>query len=470
MKMKENTKSKRNGERGALDIFVVLICLGGAFFGIYMFWQDLNKTLTKISETPIGTISYKYNGVQRRFSDRFMWSQLQTESPVYNGDIVRTAELSDATVTFQDETSIDLAENCLIQIFYGAEGARLELSSGTITVNAKSGMAIVSGGTELFLNAGAVVTTGAAGGELDIRVTSGTVTLNSGDLSSGGLSPPGGLLQTIEAGTSVSVTADGRVETPPRVIVLSPLPDAEIPGAENNARQIPFSWEKSHFSSNEEVRLEIATGRHFIQLTKSLDTPEDGTAVSLPPGTWWWRAYPRSQAEGHGAAIGKLTVIPPPATEPPAAPAVVETPAVRQTPAAPRPPAATPAPLPPLAAPGNMRPAAGFTIGAAEARRSRSITFFWDAVTGANAYDFKLYRERVGGTPVLTIRNTGTSYTINDISTLDNGNCLWQVEALNISGTPRRGRSAESRFVIDIPPPAQPRLGVSGAIYDDETN
>jgi hypothetical protein len=382
MKMKENTTSKRSlafppwtaKKLAWPDIFVILICLGGAFLGIALFWQDLNKTLAKLSETPVGIISYKYNGVQRRFSDRLMWSQLQTESPVYNGDIIRTAPLSDAIVTFQDENSINLAENCLIQIFYGPTGARIELSGGTLSATAASGgLVIASGNREITLNAGTTVTANAAGTDVDIQVTGGTVTLNAG-----------GNTQTIEAGTAVTVSEDGRIGT-------MPLPLPEPP-----------------------------------------QQPEVVPAVVPAP--------------------------PPVPAAPPTPPVAAVAPPV---PAAPPTPAPAPLPLP---APGNMSPAAGFIIDVAEVRRSRSITFSWSAVAGANAYNFTLYRGNGNGTPVVTARTAGPSYTISDISALDNGNFIWRVEALSGS---QRGQNAESRFAVTIPSPAKPRLGVSGTVYGD---
>jgi hypothetical protein len=128
--------------------------------------------------------------------------------------------------------------------------------------------------------------------------------------------------------------------------------------------------------------------------------------------------------------------------------------------------AAEPVPPPPqpLPAPKNLLPAAGFVIGATEARRSRSITFSWDAVPGAASYNFTLYRGSINGTPVHTDRAAVTSYTISDISALGNGNFIWQVEALSES---LRGQIAESRFTINIPPPAAPTPGVSGTIVDE---
>jgi hypothetical protein len=442
---------------------VVLICLGGAFFGIYMFWQDLNKTLGKISETAAGIISYKYNGVQRRFSDRFMWSQLQTESPVYDGDIIRTADLSDATISFPGENSIDLAENCLIQIFNGVNGARVELSRGAITATAKSdGLVISSGNKTLTLDAGSTTTTTSILNTLDIQVISGTATLNSDSLSSSG-----GLVQTLEAGSAVTVGADNSIEIPPRVV--SSLPDTQILDEEDGTQLVQFSWQKSNFSATGEVRLEVATDRHFTKLTESLDTTDDGASVSLPPGTWYWRAYPLSQAEigKNNATVGKLTIAspPPPPVEVPSLEVPVPEVPVPETPVvADAPVVETPA-LPPLTAPVNLHPATGFIINAAEARRSRSITFTWNAVPGAAAYNFTLYRENTNGTPVRTVRVTRASYTISNISDLGgNGNFIWQVEALSGS---RRGEIAESRFTIDIPAPSAPTPGVSGTIYGD---
>jgi hypothetical protein len=76
------------------DLCILLICLAGALCFLWLFQNDLNRTLTRMNEQAVGTVTYKYRAAERRFSDRVLWSRVQRESPVYNGDYIRTADLS----------------------------------------------------------------------------------------------------------------------------------------------------------------------------------------------------------------------------------------------------------------------------------------------------------------------------------------------------------------------------------------
>ena len=105
MKMRRSLKS-----RGS-DFAVVLLCLFLSFTSLFLFWKDVNRTLSKIGETPIGTITFKYKVAQRKFADRLIWDRLQKESYVYNGDTIRTANLSEATIRFTDDNVITLEES-----------------------------------------------------------------------------------------------------------------------------------------------------------------------------------------------------------------------------------------------------------------------------------------------------------------------------------------------------------------------
>jgi hypothetical protein len=119
-------------------------------------------------------------------------------------------------------------------------------------------------------------------------------------------------------------------------------------------------------------------------------------------------------------------------------------------------------PIPVLSTPGNRQPANGHRIGVEELKAQRNIAFSWSAVQGANAYIVTLYHEtngrrrRITGTAQPISR---TSWTLDNLSLLDRGNFIWQVEAVNTAGgrIDQRGRPGENTFSIDIPRPVPMR-------------
>jgi hypothetical protein len=88
-----------------IDLFVVVFFLSIALISLYLFRLDLFRTLEARDEEPAGIIIIKNNVVQRRYADRTIWDRLIVDSPVYSGDLIRAAELSDATI-FIDENQI----------------------------------------------------------------------------------------------------------------------------------------------------------------------------------------------------------------------------------------------------------------------------------------------------------------------------------------------------------------------------
>jgi hypothetical protein len=133
-------------------------------------------------------------------------------------------------------------------------------------------------------------------------------------------------------------------------------------------------------------------------------------------------------------------------------------------------------PIPPLPEPANRRPEDMYMIGPAQLRQTRAIVFQWDAVRGANRYILNIYQlsQPVGAQQPVRRRimrrapASETSYTLEDLSLLDRGDFIWQVEAVFAAknGTiEQRGIVGENRFTIDIPQPEKPRTADPGALY-----
>jgi hypothetical protein len=471
MRKKRNTKSQRNSN--AVDGVVILFCLLGAFLSFWFFWQDLNRAINR-NQTPVGTITFKKGGAQRRLGDRVLWDRLRRESPVYNGDFVRTSGLSDATVTFSGKPQkFSLSENSLIQVRTEGDRAVVELASGDISVenSGQSGLVLVAGGRQVELS-GVMKARAGEDGSFELEVLEGTAVIRDGE---------GRVVR--EAGQVFAVDGEGKAVERPRVVMLLPRPGEEFtsPG---ETLGVDFSWVPVNSTGAEPVRLEIAADRRFIRPLKSLDADGSGASVELPPGTYWWRARVLSAGSGdtsperftiHPASAAPLIpaiAAPVPRAAAPEPPRAVEeapparTPAAR--PASP-PPARPPAAVSRLPAVTNRWPENNYRIGPAQLRQSRSLTFRWKEAPGANGYIFTLM-EAPGGNILFTETLAETSYTL-DLRRLDRGNFLWQVEAVRQSSgvIEQRGIIAENRFTLDIPLPGNPQLRETGPLYGTES-
>jgi hypothetical protein len=122
----------------------------------------------------------------------------------------------------------------------------------------------------------------------------------------------------------------------------------------------------------------------------------------------------------------------------------------------------------PLLPPGRLRPEDGYVLGTTQLRANRNITFRWDPVPGTTGYVFSLYRETDGlRQRIDTVELQATDYVFNKLSLLERGGFVWTVEALRKGndGTVEQGNTAESRFIVDLPPLERYELPEIGNMY-----
>jgi hypothetical protein len=310
---KETTRQAKEKEHNRLlDTLVVMLCLFFMLFFVSRFWNDLNQQRLKDGEQPIGTIVLKKKTAQRRFVDRVLWDRLQRESPVYNGDVIRTAEVSEASIIFQNgrQQVINLNENSLIQIFSDENGERINFTKGDISVeSAQGGIALVASGKTVNIGEGGIVSA-----HTDERDTF-NLTVVAGDAW---LVNENGILQTASAGSGFFYNPDGTLSVEPRALIYAPKPDVKIITSENAAQSVEFLWNTTNYTAGMTTRIEFAADRNFRTITRSQDFPvQRRTQLPIPVGTTYWRAYPVSQTSEtypSNASTGKLSVTyaPPP--------------------------------------------------------------------------------------------------------------------------------------------------------------
>jgi hypothetical protein len=472
--------------RTVFDILFTLFCLAGAAWGLSMFWGDINRVLVKSTEQPVGVLSYKRNTVQRRFESRHLWNQLPRESPVYNGDLIRTSEMSDADITFYTEDKISLSENSLIHIRYDKKTglSRIELASGEISLSSPTGaVSVIAGGQELRLSAGGALQVKGDQERVEVQSIAGSVKVSG----------PGGPY-TLDAGKTITSGKGEISEAAESVVMLQPLPNQEMDDG-----QINFSWTNLTVPPDEYVRLEAASDRRFsnvVQASDNYDPEVTEAEMNLEPGVWFWRMFQAKRGSTVPTALlreGRLTVNEPaPAPEPAAAPpppppplasplALAELSSGRpvssqppaQTPApaaaAPARPVPAPPPSPPprpalLPAARLIAPAEGALVDGAYLKTERRLSFRWEAVRGANAY---LCTVKQGETVIMELVRE-PRLVFSRFGALRNGDCSWQVEAVQTGGGgnfQRRGETVESSFTLAVPVPQAPVVVNPGIIY-----
>jgi hypothetical protein len=261
------------------DALLYIVCIAGIVISLNLFRLDLYKAMTRLSDQPVGIITFKYKAAQRRFVDRVLWDRLRRESPVYNGDLIRTADLSEATITFADGAVLDLAENSLIQLHAEAGGARIDIGGGEVSAAASQGaLVLVSGDSRVAVDAGAVVSAGVDGGDFLFRVVEGNAAYTAN-----------GETQTAAAGEAFALGGG----TGPRAIrgaaVLSPRPSARFLYPGEGKLAVPFRWNRINLDPEDLIRLEIAEDRGFTRVVFREDLAGDTALAELEGGSWFWR-------------------------------------------------------------------------------------------------------------------------------------------------------------------------------------
>jgi hypothetical protein len=280
-------------------ILYMALCLAGAAAALWFFWRDLNLSLQRLQDEPVGTLVRKHNTAQRRFADRTLWDRLRRQSPVYPGDYVRTAALSEAEISLSGGELVELGEHTLIQIVRTAEGLTVELAEGAILADTRAGAPAAAGGGGLTVRAGGASLRAGPESLLDAAVKDGG--LEAGVAAGSAVLTEDGETRTLGPGETAGLSR--------RVAVSSPRPGAGFLNASGGPLPVTFAWNRTGFDPGQAVYLEIAEDRAFANILLRHDSLGQRYIPKLENGLYYWRAYPGGQNSAGGGVSGRLTVV-----------------------------------------------------------------------------------------------------------------------------------------------------------------
>ena len=264
-------------------IVTVLFCLFGAAANIWLFCRSYFMAMSRLDQTPIATITFKYKAAQRKFIDRNLWTRLVQNSPVYNGDTLHTGELSEATVHFTDGNELELSQNTMAQVFlHEDQSFGAELTEGSAVIDssgAENGMSFSVGGTSVEIQQGASVAAEIAGdagqgGGVALRLLNGSASVEGAALSQE---------------DAVILGQNGSVKALP-LSVKSPRPDQKFLFHEGKATPVKFSWKSVRLEEDEDLLLEICDKKDFAEPARRIYANGlNDLTVDLEGGAWYWR-------------------------------------------------------------------------------------------------------------------------------------------------------------------------------------
>ncbi len=398
--MKKKTKFKLKNDLAVPFWISVSVCLLCAFVNAELFYKSFFRALSKMNEEPIATITFKYKTAQRKFLERVVWDRLRQNSPVYNGDTIHTADLSEATIWFDDGTVLDLSENTMAQVFRHTDGSlAADLESGTATVDSSesTGLTLTAANVSVNVEAGTKISASKEEKASDVNLT---VQKGSAQLSDG---------KELQAGSSLAVSESG--ETKAKLSVTSPVPNQKILYHTEEECPVDFEWNFGDQENEEKLELVISTDKDFRNKVQTLTLENLKSAtVNLPKGNFYWKLAsadnpPAASAE---SSSGKIQIIQ-------------------------------------ALKPQLLTPAAEYSYQ--YRTKTPSIRFIWTESDTATAYNFAIANNPQMENPLIEQRSSSSSIII---STLPEGHYYWQVTPYYVvNRTGLANPSAVSRFHIN---------------------
>lgn len=296
MKKKRSTRSKSSVLGFFLTLIFLLSCAAGAVWSIKKFYDSLNASLTKINEKPIATITFKYKTAQRKFQERMIWDRLRQHSPVYDGDTIRTAPESEATIYFEDGNIMELGENTMAQVFFHDGHVETSVSGGSFVVNSSgssNGVLVNAGTSSVIVNAGSSI--GASVSQesgTSVKVASGQVVFTDEN----------GITRAMEEGQAIALDSNGDEQIIPIITVYAPSPNAKVLAFAGDKESVAFKWAVQNMGADDGLILQTSRDKKFEVIDQTLDlTGLSETAVEFAEGISYWRMYPKKAGPKYDA-------------------------------------------------------------------------------------------------------------------------------------------------------------------------
>jgi len=262
------------------------------FFIIVIFSFRLYKNMTRTSkegQNPvIGILTFKNKLIQRKFDSEVIWDDVNSGIEVRNRDTIRTGDYSDALLTLNDKSKININENSMIYLDF-SDSAIINFAYGSLSlVSTGDGssdvggeelshkeLKIASGDKVLELGKSSINLAKNGRDELKLQVTEGIAKIISN-----------GKETTLKENEVANLTEAGIEISEINLFPNNPV-DLHKIYSKTQKTQLDFDWNTTQ--AVEDVRLELSKDSKFSSLIMNLPVKGNSVQVSLDPGSYYWR-------------------------------------------------------------------------------------------------------------------------------------------------------------------------------------
>jgi len=218
------------------DIIITLVILLLDLALLFLFFSHIYANGSYSATDKLGTLIFKKRAATRKHIDAFSWNMLQNNTPVYEMDTIRTASRSEASIIFDDGSSIDLLENTLIKLNNKSAQDLGDVMQGSLVFSSKDSKKSLSiaGKTIVMDENSEVIIHKNEDGVSEVEVTKGKIEVQEDD----------GEQVIIEEAQSVKIDEKEEVKlevTKISCMPLSPSHNIRLITSED-AYNIKFSW------------------------------------------------------------------------------------------------------------------------------------------------------------------------------------------------------------------------------------
>ncbi len=267
-----------------------------------LLYLDINADTGQAGTRQIGTVTFKNNIVQRKPANAVVWVSVDSKSPLYNKDSIRTDDGSDAVIRLQNGTSLELDANSLIflnitqnetnvDFAYGSLSAKTvgdQTGKGKLSIKSKDKNITIGDNGNLKLSKGDT-------DDLKVQVTAGTARISAD-----------GKDQTLNKNEQADV-GTGKVEVKKlSLVLLEPGDSSRLISPQKN-RAVLFSWQKSGAAR---VTLEVSSNPSFSQFVSRKSVAGTTATLFLGSGSYYWRiSQPNQNGKTEYSSAAKFSVL-----------------------------------------------------------------------------------------------------------------------------------------------------------------